>query len=121
MALNNWSIASRVRSNGVWNQIPFISTYLGIVVYTDQIRVFAAGATASFVLTQWFPPTQHIQMIIAIVLTLLMTVYMMQRPNKRYFPEHTNWRLFWKQLNNIHRQRYFKQLTQDDLNRKVDY
>lgn len=121
MALNNWSIASRVRSNGVWNEIPIVSTYFGIVLYTDQLKVFLGGATVSFVLSRWFPPTQHVQMIAAIILTLMMSIYMMQRPNRRYFPEHTNWQLFWKQTNSLRRKRHFKQLTNDDLNRKVDY
>jgi hypothetical protein len=115
---NNWAVATKARVDGIWTNIPFIGSYLGLNLRTSQMKVIGLGLLIVFVLNQQFPPTQPVQKVLAFIATGIITFYMVLPPKQEDYPEWTNFQLFITQLKDIRRPRKFKQLTEDDLKRR---
>ncbi|WP_419153688.1 hypothetical protein [Weissella viridescens] len=114
MGLNNWSVASKVRKQITFKHFPLIGDYIDVPISFKDVGVGAFGLLLSIVIFQQFPSDQVPQGIVAVVATLILTIYLCWRPGSN--PEKTNLDLI---LVNAFRPRkkYFRQFHFKDIGR----
>lgn len=112
MAYNNWSVASKVRKESYWNDLPIIGTFMGLSLPTSKVKIMGSWITFGFILYRTFPVTQALQAWIAALLTVFMGIYMMLSPGN---PEQTNWSFFVSHSLDFRRPRKYKPLSESDF------
>lgn len=112
MANNNWNVASKVRKNITFAKLPIIGDYVDVKFRMVDLITFSFGGMASWQLYQYFPSNQIPQAILVVLVTLVMTIYLVIRDGSN--PEKSNFDLMKATLLKK-RKKHYKMLTKEDL------
>lgn len=115
MAANNWHVASKVRKMGFWTDLPFIGTFLGVHLTSNQVKVGAGGLGVSFAILSQYPSSDLIGKILTGILLSVLTIYFCIKEPETYGPEKLRFQTFFNQLFKISQANHYRPLTTKDL------
>ncbi|MDR3241705.1 MAG: hypothetical protein LBT37_05995 [Lactobacillaceae bacterium] len=117
MGLNNWSVASKVRKGITFSNVPVISEYVDVKFTGKEIMTGVLGVGIALWTFSFFPSDQILEAVIAVIATLIMTIYLLWRSSAN--PEKSNMDMMMAHLvGKPHRK--FKKLTISDLKGNSD-